>query len=88
LSSVAINKDADSLAGSAVRKRGMMYNRLAECLSLAHSWHTDFHARRGKLQIPTDWQSVDRPVGPNADTAGSRPVNNRKRIYQDLARIG
>jgi hypothetical protein len=30
LSSVAINKGADSLASSAVRKRGKMYSRLAE----------------------------------------------------------
>ena len=30
LSSVAINKDADRLASSAVRKRGKMYSRLAE----------------------------------------------------------
>ena len=43
LSSVAINKDADSLASSAVRKRGKMYSGLAnEFLSLAHSWHPGF----------------------------------------------
>ncbi len=58
---MAINKDADSLGSSAIRKRGTMYSRRAECLSLAHSWHTDFHARRGKLRIPTDWQSVYLP---------------------------
>jgi hypothetical protein len=77
---VAINKDGDSPASSAVRRRGIVYSLLAERLSLAHSWHADFHARRGKLQISTDWQSVDPwartliPPGVDPSTTKGRPL--------------
>jgi hypothetical protein len=50
LSSVAINKDADSLAGSAVPKRGEMY-----------IWHTERILNQQRRQLGKGGRRAHRP---------------------------